>query len=155
MLFIAIYFYFIIQIIMASKWKDPLTMEQIKEKLNWIPATVTEKTKTVKKKIEDNSDTVKKWVKNIWEKASENIQKWKDFIIETYNDIKSKINEVSTKVKEKWVETSNKWNIDKDSISELIKSNKELKNIVTKLIDKYDKSIKLLEEINKNLSKKK
>ena len=155
MLFIAIYFYFIIQIIMASKWKDPLTMEQIKEKLNWVPATVTEKTKTVKKKIEDNSDTVKKWVKNIWEKASENIQKWKDFIIETYNDIKSKINEVSTKVKEKWVETSNKWNIDKDSISELIKSNKELKNIVTKLIDKYDKSIKLLEEINKNLSKKK
>ena len=155
MLFIAIYFYFIIQIIMASKWKDPLTMEQIKEKLNWVPATVTEKTKTVKKKIEDNSDTVKKWVKNIWEKASENIQKWKDFIIETYNDIKSKINEVSTKVKEKWVETSNKWNIDKDSISELIKSNKELKNLVTKLIDKYDKSIKLLEEINKNLSKKK
>lgn len=155
MLFIAIYFYFIIQIIMASKWKDPLTMEQIKEKLNWVPATVTEKTKTVKKKIEDNSDTVKKWVKNIWEKASENIQKWKDFIIETYNDIKSKINEVSTKVKEKWIETSNKWDIDKDSISELIKSNKELKNIVTKLIDKYDKSIKLLEEINKNLSKKK
>ena len=155
MLFIAIYFYFIIQIIMASKWKDPLTMEQIKEKLNWVPATVTEKTKTVRKKIEDNSDTVKKWVKNIWEKASENIQKWKDFIIETYNDIKSKINEVSTKVKEKWTETSNKWDINKDSIPELIKSNKELKNLVTKLIDKYDKSIKLLEEINKNLSKKK
>ena len=153
MIFAAIYFYFLIQMLMMSKWTDSLTMKEIKEKLNWVPSTVNEKTKIVKKKIEDGSITIKKWVKTISDKTSKNIQKWKDFVVETYNDIKSKINNISTKSK---VGKNNiKWSIDNDAISELIKSNKELITLVTKLVDKYDESIKLLDEINKNLSKKK
>lgn len=153
MIFAAIYFYFLIQMLMMSKWTDSLTMKEIKEKLNWVPSTVNEKTKIVKKKIEDGSITIKKWVKTISDKTSKNIQKWKDFVVETYNDIKSKINNINTQSKSG--KNSIKWNIDNDAISELIKSNKELIKLVTKLVNKYDESIKLLEEINKNLSKKK
>jgi len=153
MIFAAIYFYFLIQMLMMSKWTDSLTMKEIKEKLNWVPSTVNEKTKIVKKKIEDGSITIKKWVKTISDKTSKNIQKWKDFVVETYNDIKSKINNINTQSKSG--KNSIKWNIDNDAISELIKSNKELIKLVTKLLNKYDESIKLLEEINKNLSKKK
>lgn len=155
MIFAAIYFYFLIQMVMASKWNDSFTMKEIKEKINWVPTTVNEKTKIVKKKIEDSSDSIKKWVKTISKKTSENIQKWKDFVVETYNDIKSKINNISTKAKEKWANPDIKWSVDNSIVSELIKSNKELVNLVTKLLDKYDESLKLLEEINKNLSKKK
>jgi hypothetical protein len=36
-----------------------------------------------------------------------------------------------------------------------VKTNKELIDTTKKLIDKYDKNLKLLKEINKNLSKKK
>ena len=162
MIFAALYFYFLIQMLMMSKWTDSLTMKEIKEKLNWVPSTVNEKTKIVKKKIEDGSITIKKWVKTISDKTSKNIQKWKDFVVETYNDIKSKITDMSTKIsdmsakmKEKWSKVKSNVNIDNNTLSKLIKSNKDLINTVTKLIDEYDKNLKLLEKINKNLSKKK
>ena len=45
--------------------------------------------------------------------------------------------------------------IENDLVSELVKSNKELINLVTNLVNKYDETLKILEEINKNLSKKK
>ena len=46
-------------------------------------------------------------------------------------------------------------NVDDKAVSELIKTNKELIDITKQLMDKYDKSLKLMEQINKNLSKKK
>ena len=147
---------------MASKWDNSLTFNEIKEKLSWVPTTVNEKAKIIKKKIEDSSVSIKKWVKTISDKTTENILKWKDFVVETYNDIKSKISDMSTKIsdisakmKEKGEKSTCKWSTNKDSMSELVKSNKELIKLVSKLVDKYDESLKLLEEINKNLSKKK
>lgn len=162
MVFAAIYFYFLIQMLMTTKWKDSLTIQKMKETLNWVPSTVQEKTKIVKKKIKDWSVTIKKWVKKISNKTWEHIQKWKDFVVETYNDIKTKISDISTKVKGKWWKDISKTEINNDTISELTKTNKELlesnKKLIelsSQLIDKYDKNLKLLEEINKNLSKKK
>jgi len=155
MIFAAIYFYFLIQLIMSWKWTESLSMSEIKDKITEVPATVNEKTKIVKKKITDGSDSIKQWVKTITEKTTKNLKKWKDFVVETYNDIKTKISNISVKSKDKGEKSSTKWNTDNDAVSELVKSNKELIDLVTKLVDKYDESLKLLEEINKNLSKKK
>lgn len=155
MIFAAIYFYFLIQLIMSWKWTESLSMSEIKDKITEVPATVNEKTKIVKKKITDSSDSIKQGVKTITEKTTKNLKKWKDFVVETYNDIKTKISNISVKSKDKGEKSSTKWNTDNDAVSELVKSNKELINLVTKLVDKYDESLKLLEEINKNLSKKK
>ena len=147
---------------MTWKWKDFLTAQKMKETLNWVPSTVKEKTKVVKKKLENGSTTIKKWVKTISDKTSKKIQKWKDFVVETYNDIKTKFSDISTKVKEKWWKNESEISINNNSISELTKtnkdlleSNKKLVEIISKLVDKYDESLKILEEINKNLSKKK
>lgn len=150
MIFAAIYFYFLIQMIMTWKWKDFLTAQKMKETLNWVPSTVKEKTKVAKKKLENGSDSIKKWVKNITEKTSNNLQKWKDFVVETYKYIKSKITSINTK-KNKNVTGFSENNL----VSELEKSNKEIIGLVSNLVNKYDESLKILEEINKNLSKKK
>ncbi len=150
--FVAIYFYFLIQIIMASKWKDSLASKEIKNKLSTVPATVKESTKSVENKISDESVIVIENAKKLTKKAWSALKQWKDFVVDKYNNLKTKLNNDETIVK-KW--TRSEKNIEEWFISELIKTNHELIDLTKKLIDKYDENLKLLQEINRNLSKKK
>mgnify|MGYP007056169681 FL=1 len=150
--FVAIYFYFLIQIIMASKWKDSLASKEIKNKLSTVPATVKESTKSVENKISDESVIVIENAKKLTKKAWSALKQWKDFVVDKYNNLKTKLNNDETIVK-KW--TRSEKNIEEWLISDLIKTNQELIDLTKKLIDKYDENLKLLQEINRNLSKKK
>ena len=152
-LFAAIYIYFLIQMVMSSKWKDSLSFKEIKDKLGTVPSVVENWTKSVKNKISDESVIVIENAKKLTKKAWTALKQWKDFIVGKYNGLKTKIN--STKIASEKQAISNGSTIDEKSVWELVKANKELINHTKKLIDKYDKNLKLLKEINKNLSKKK
>lgn len=154
MIFAAVYLYFLIQVIMASKWKDSdFIVNEMKEKMNLIPSMVESWAKNVKNKVSDESVIVIEKVKGITKKAWETIKEWKDYVIDKCKNIKSKLKSTKStatkEVKSKWL------NYDEKSIWDLVKANKELIDLTKQLIDKYDKSLKLLEEINKKLSKKK
>lgn len=154
-LFAAIYIYFLIQMVMASwKWKDSLTFEEMKNKLNIVPSIAEKWTKTIKNKISDGSVIVIEKAKNLTHKAWETFKEWKDYVVDKCKNLKNKLNNKKTtsSIKESKLE---KPKISDETVYELVKSNKELINLTNKLIEKYDKSLKLLEEINKNLSKKK
>ena len=152
-LFAAIYIYFLIQMVMSSKWKDSISLKEIKDKLGTVPSVVESWTKSVKNKISDESVIVIENAKKLTKKAWTALKQWKDFIVGKYNGLKTKIN--STKIASEKQAISNGSTIDEKSVWELVKANKELINLTKKLIDKYDKNLKLFEEINKNLLKKK
>lgn len=152
-LFAAIYIYFLIQMIMSSKWKDSLSLKEIKDKLGTVPSVVENWTKSVKNKISDESVIVIENAKKLTKKAWTALRQWKDYIVDKYNGLKTKIN--NTKIAPEKKVRPNESVIDEKSVWELVKTNKELIDITKKLIDKYDKNLKLLKEINKNLSKKK
>ena len=152
-LFAAIYIYFLIQMVMSSKWKDSLSFKEIKDKLGTVPSVVESWTKSVKNKISDESVIVIENAKKLTKKAWTALKQWKDFIVGKYNGLKTKIN--STKIASEKQVIPNGSTIDEKSVWELVKANKELINLTKKLIDKYDKNLKLLEEISKNLLKKK
>lgn len=152
-LFAAIYIYFLIQMVMPSKWKDSLSLKEIKDKLGTVPSVVENWTKSVKNKISDESVIVIENAKKLTKKAWTALKKWKDYVVDKYNSLKTKINNTKI-VSEKKVRPDESV-IDEKSVWELVKTNKELIDITKKLIDKYDKNLKLLKEINKNLSKKK
>lgn len=151
-IFMAFYLYFIIQVIMASKWKDT-NLTELKNKLNSVPSIVEKWTKKVKSKISDGSVVVIEKAKNLTQKAWETIKEWKDYVVDKYNNIRTKLK--SSKSTQKKGSDSKDVSIDNKSISELIEANKELIALTKKLVDKYEENIKLLEKINKNLSKKK
>ena len=109
--------------------------------------------KNVKNKVSDESVVVIEKVKSLTEKAWKTIKEWKDYVVDKYQNIKTKLK--STKTATTKDSKQKKLNDNEKSISELIETNKELIDITKQLVDKYDKSLKLLEEINKNLSKKK
>ena len=153
-IFMAFYFYILIQVIMASKWKDTdLNINDIKNKLSSVPSIVEKWTKSVKSKISDESVIVIEKAKGLTQKAWKTIKEWKDYVVSKYKDLKTKLNNAKTAPKKR-AETDNS-TIDEKSVLELIKINKELINTTRELVDKYEKSMKLLEQINKNLSKKK
>ena len=152
-LFAAIYIYFLIQMVMSSKWKDSISLKEIKDKLGTVPSVVENWTKSVKNKISDESVIVIKNKKKLTKKAWTALRQWKDYIVDKYNGLKTKIN--NTKITSEKKVKPNESAIDKNPVWELVKTNKELIDLTKKLIDKYDKNLKLLEEINKNLSKKK
>lgn len=152
-LFAAIYIYFLIQMVMSSKWKDSLIFEEMKNKLNMVPSIVGKWTKSVKSKISDESVIVIERAKDLTQKAWETIKEWKDYVVSKYKDLKTKLN--NTKTKSKKTTKSEDTTIDEKSVRELVKANKELIDLTKKLIEKYEESLKLLEQINKNLSKKK
>ena len=152
-LFAAIYIYFLIQMVMSSKWKDSLSFKEIKDKLGTVPSVVESWTKSVKNKISDESVIVIENAKKLTKKAWTALRQWKDYIVDKYNGLKTKINNTK-KTSEKKVRP-NESIIDEKLVWELVKTNKEMIDLTKKLIDKYDKNLKLLEEINKNLLKKK
>ena len=152
-LFAAIYIYFLIQMVMSSKWKDSISLKEIKDKLGTVPSVVESWTKSVKNKISDESVIVIENAKKLTKKAWTALRQWKDYIVDKYNGLKTKIN--NTKITSEKKVKPNESAIDKNPVWELVKTNKELIDLTKKLIDKYDKNLKLLEEINKNLSKKK
>ena len=152
-LFAAIYIYFLIQMVMSSKWKDSISLKEIKDKLGTVPSVVENWTKSVKNKISDESVIVIENAKKLTKKAWTALRQWKDYIVDKYNGLKTKIN--NTKITSEKKVKPNESAIDKNPVWELVKTNKELIDLTKKLIDKYDKNLKLLEEINKNLSKKK
>ena len=150
----AFYFYILIQVIMASKWKDTdLNINEIKNKLSSVPSIVEKWTKSVKSKISDESVIVIEKAKDLTKKAWKTIKEWKDYVVSKYKDLKTKLNNTKTTAKKR-TESENA-TIDEKSILELVKTNKELIDITKKLVDKYENNMKLLEQINKNLSKKK
>ena len=154
MIFAAVYLYFLIQVIMASKWKDSdFIVNEMKEKMNWIPSMVENWAKNVKNKVSDESVIVIENAKKLTKKAWTALRQWKDYIVDKYNGLKTKIN--NTKIASEKKVKPNESTIDKNPVWELVKTNKELIDLTKKLIDKYDKNLKLLEEINKNLLKKK
>lgn len=154
MIFAAIYLYFLIQVIMTSKWKDSdFIVNEMKEKMNLIPSMVGNWAKNVKNKISDESVIVIENAKKLTKKAWTALRQWKDYVVDKYNGIKEKINNAKKTSKNK-INTS-KSTIDEKAVWELVNANKELIYLTKKLIDKYDENLKLLEEINKNLLKKK
>ena len=154
MIFAAVYLYFLIQVIMASKWKDSdFIVNEMKEKMNWIPSMVENWAKNVKNKVSDESVIVIENAKKLTKKAWTALRQWKDYIVYKYNCLKTKIN--NSKIASEKKVKPNESTIDKNPVWELVKTNKELIDLTKKLIDKYDKNLKLLEEINKNLLKKK
>ena len=152
-LFAAIYIYFLIQMVMSSKWKDFISLKEIKDKLGTVPSVVENWTKSVKNKISDESVIVIENAKKLTKKAWTALKQWKDYIVDKYNGLKTKIN--STKIASEKKVRPTKSIINEKSVWELVKTNKELIDLTKKLIDKYNKNLKLLEEINKNLLKKK
>lgn len=153
-LFAAIYIYFLIQMVMASlKWKDSLTFEEMKNKLNIVPSIVEKWTKTVKNKISDGSVIVIEKAKDLTQKAWETFKEWKDYVVDKCKNLKNRLGSTNTRTS-KTESKSKKGEISEKAVYELIKANKELIDITKKLVDKYEKSMKLLEQINKNLPKK-
>ena len=153
MIFAAVYLYFLIQVIMASKWKDSdFIVNEMKKKMNLVPSMVENWAKNVKNKVSDESVIVIEKVKDLTQKAWDTIREWKDYVVDKYNNIKTKIkSSKSTQKKSDSKETI----IDEKLVWELVKANKDIINLTKKLIEKYDENMKLLEQINKNLSKKK
>lgn len=152
-LFAAIYIYFLIQMVMSSKWKDSVTLKEIKDKLSTVPSAVENWTKSVKNKISDESVIVIENAKKLTKKAWTALRQWKDYIVDKYNGLKTKIN--NTKITSEKKVRPNESIIDEKLVWELVKTNKKMIDLTKKLIDKYDENLKLLEEINKNLSKMK
>lgn len=151
-LFAAIYVYFLIQMAMASKWKDSLVFEEMKSKLNTVPSLLEKWTKAVKAKISDSSVIVIEKAKTIRKKAWETLKEWKDYVVDKCKNFKTKLNNtkaISSEKELKWEKSA----VNDKSVWELVNANKELIYLTKKLIDKYDENLKLLEEINKNLSK--
>ena len=134
---------------MASKWKDSdFIVNEMKEKMNIVPSIVENWAKTVKNKVSDGSVIVIEKMKGITQKAWKTIKEWKDYVVDKCKNIKLKLENTKSNI-------TKEQKFDKKSIWDLVKANKELIDLTKQLIDKYDKSLKLLEEINKNLSKKK
>lgn len=134
---------------MASKWKDSdFIVNEMKEKMNIVPSIVENWAKTVKNKVSDGSVIVIEKMKGITQKAWKTIKEWKDYVVDKCKNIKLKLENTKSNI-------TKEQKFDKKSIWDLVKANKELIDLTKQLIDKYDKSLKLLEEINKNLSKMK
>lgn len=150
-IFIAFYFYFLIQLIMATKWNDSsiLKINELKDKLSWVPSMVEKWTKNVKKKISDESVVVIEKVKDITEKAWKTIKEWKDYVVDKCKNLKTKINDIQVKSCKKDIQKNDE--VDQNSISELIEMNKQLIELTKKLIDKYEENTKLINEISKKL----
>lgn len=147
LIFIAFYFYFLIQVIMATKWKDSaLIINELKDKFSWVPSMVEKKTKNVKKKIDDGSVVVIEKVKDVTEKAGKAIKEWKDYVVDKCKNLKTKLNNVQECTSKKV-----KYN-DESSLSDLIEMNKQLIELTKKLINKYDENTKLINELSKKLS---
>ena len=137
-LFAAIYIYFLIQMVMSSKWKDSLSLKEIKDKLGTVPSVVENWTKSVKNKISDESVIVIENAKKLTKKAWTALKQWKDFIVGKYNGLKTKINNTK-KTSEKKVRP-NESIIDEKLVWELVKTNKKMIDLTKKLIDKYPTS---------------
>ena len=149
MIFLAFYFYFLIQVIMATKWDDSsLTINNLKDKMSWVPSMVGKSTEDVKKKISDGSVVVKEKVKNLKEKAGKTLKDWTDYVIDKCKNLKTKLTGVQLKSPINGVQL---WSIDQKSVSELVETNKELVDLTKKLIEKYDETLKVLNEISQNL----
>ena len=151
MIFIAFYFYFLIQIIMATKWKDSdFIVNELKDKFNWVPSMVKKWTKNVKKKISDGSVVVMGKMKDITKNAWKTIKDWKDFVIDKCKILKTKLGNVQTK---SWWKTDKQCvNSDEKTIIELMKANRELIDLTKKLIDKYEENTKFMKKLSKKLS---
>lgn len=153
MLFIAIYFYFLIQLIMATKWNDSvLTMDEIKDKLSWVPSMVEEKTKNVKKRISDKSVIVKGKVKDLTQKAGKTFKDWKSYVLDKCKTLKTKLGDIQIMPEEDTKDTTDSC---ESPVMELVKTNKELVKLTRELIDKYDETLKVLNEISKSISSSK
>lgn len=154
-LFAAFYIYFLMEVIMASKWKDSdFIVNELKSKFNWMSSIVEKWTTNVKNKISDESVIVIEKAKGLTQKAWKTIKEWKEYVLDKCKTIKTKLQSTkSTTVKKEL--KSKGTDINEKLIWELVKSNQELIDITKELINKYDKCLKLTEQINKNLSKKK
>ena len=154
-LFAAFYIYFLMEVIMASKWKDSdFIVNELKSKINWMSSIVERWTTNVKNKISDESVIVIEKAKGLTQKAWDTIKEWKEYVIDKYKTIKTKLKSTkSTTIKKG--SKSKGTDMNEKLVWELIKSNQELIDITKELINKYDKCLKLTEQINKNLSKKK
>lgn len=128
---------------MSAKWNDStLTVNELKNKLIWVPSVVEKKTKNMKKKIDDGSVVVIEKVKDMGEKAWKAIKEWKDYVVDKCKNLKSKLNSKQSKVNNKGENT----------LSELVEMNKELVELTKKLIDKYEENTKLINELSKKIS---